>query len=124
MNYLKQSYSTITKMTNTSLVTNLVQKLIKQNLQPLNLETHKKLLKEAGDPLQNYETNTSGDIKVWKMEKKYLIEEFDSRSKNYWVRTMENQEQIKKFVKNRLETYENQWNGCGCRVHYSDIFED
>ena len=34
------------------------------------------------------------------------------------VRRLNSLEEGQLFIKNRLEVYENMWNGCGCKVDY------
>ncbi|KAJ5079776.1 hypothetical protein M0811_04089 [Anaeramoeba ignava] len=99
-----------------------IQKL--KEITPLKLtETEEqKLSTELGEPIKVVDTSLSGDIKVWKIESLFLIEEYDSLEDFYWIRTLETQQDVDDLIKDRLETYENMWGGCGCHVRYGEKF--
>jgi hypothetical protein len=69
------------------------------------------------ETVEEHDTFFSGKIRILKTGDNYLIQE-QTPQEELAIRLMNSKDEAKQFVLHRLETYENMWNGCGCRVDY------
>ena len=94
----------------------LVDHLKKQKIYIVKADKLPEFLSQV-ETVEEHETFFSGKIRVLKMGENYLIQE-QTPQKELAIRLMNSKDEAKQFVLHRLETYENMWNGCGCRVDY------
>lgn len=69
------------------------------------------------ETIEEHDTFFSDKIRILRSENNYLIQE-QTQKDEVAIRLVDSIEEAKQFVNQRLETYENMWNGCGCRVNY------
>jgi hypothetical protein len=82
----------------------------------LDLEGHTGLL-ESAILVREEDTRMSGWIRILEWDGVVLIQE-ETRGGEILVRKMATLEDADTFVKDRLDTYERMWDGCGCKVDY------
>ncbi|TFH00901.1 MAG: hypothetical protein E4H13_06265 [Calditrichales bacterium] len=69
--------------------------------------------------IEERDTHFSDMIRILKAGDRYLLQE-QTKKKEIVFREAESLEAANAFVQDRLQTYENMWNGCGCKVNYYD----
>ena len=62
-------------------------------------------------------TLVSDMIRVLKYKEKIFIQELTDKNE-VALRSTESLESAMVFVRNRMETYEKMWDGCGCKINY------
>ena len=67
--------------------------------------------------LQEKETHISDKIRLLKCNEELIIQE-KSNKNELLIRLMKTKKEADDFIKERLETYDRMWDGCGCRVDY------
>ncbi|MCK4873225.1 MAG: hypothetical protein KAS72_10910 [Phycisphaerales bacterium] len=77
-----------------------------------DLQSHAQLIEET-------DTVLSGFIRVFQFGDHVLIQETTGK-KEIVLRHAASLDDARKFVHDRMETYERMWDGCGCKVHYFD----
>jgi hypothetical protein len=76
------------------------------------------LLEEA-ELVREEDTCISGMIRVLCLRNIVLVQE-ETPDREVLVRIRPTREAAEEFVAHRLETYERMWDGCGCKVDYSE----
>ena len=89
----------------------LTEKII--NISPSQLED---LLKKS-KTIEEKDTLISGQIRILKYDNQILVQESTPKNE-ILIHKLENQEDAKKFVEERLEIYDKMWDGCGCKIDY------
>jgi hypothetical protein len=56
-------------------------------------------------------------IRLLQLDGKLLIQEKSNKGE-FLVRLMKTKKEADDFIKERLETYNRMWDGCGCKVDY------
>ena len=69
------------------------------------------------DIIQETDTLLSDYIRILKRDEEIFIQE-TSDKKEILIRKMNDMDEAKKFVKERLDFYERKWDGCGCKIDY------
>jgi hypothetical protein len=97
---------------------NIVQNLSKKNKLYLPVPELDKILSFSEI---KYEKNTliSDYIRIVKIDDKIVVQEKTDKNE-IALHLFENEQDAEKFVKERLDTYEKMWDGCGCKVKYYD----
>ena len=67
--------------------------------------------------IQEKDTHISGMIRLLQLDGKLLIQEKSNKGE-FLVRLMKTKKEADDFIKERLETYNRMWDGCGCKVDY------
>ena len=94
----------------------VINNLKKQKIYIEKAEKLPELLSQV-ETVEEHDTFFSDKIRILKIGKNYLIQE-QTPQKELAIRLMNSRNEAKQFILHRLETYENMWNGCGCRVNY------
>lgn len=76
------------------------------------------LLEEA-DFVREEDTCISGMIRILRLRNTVLVQE-ETPEREIVVRIRPTIEAAEEFVAGRFETYERMWDGCGCKVDYSE----
>jgi len=63
------------------------------------------------------DTFVSGYVRILKFDDTYLFQEQTPKGK-ILIRKFSDRKSAENLAKERLEIYENMWNGCGCKVDY------
>jgi hypothetical protein len=63
------------------------------------------------------DTLISDKIRLLKFQNELLIQE-KSNKDEFLIRIMKSNKEAENFIKNRMETYDKMWDGCGCKVEY------
>ena len=67
--------------------------------------------------IREEETYFSDKIRLLKNNDQFLVQEKSTRHELI-LRRLPSEQAAHEFIDQRLETYENMWNGCGCKVNY------
>ena len=67
--------------------------------------------------IQEKDTHISGMIRLLQLDGKLLIQEKSNKGE-FLVRLMKTKKEADDFIKERLDTYNRMWDGCGCKVDY------
>ena len=76
-------------------------------------------LLEAAELVREEDTCISGMIRIIRLRGIVLVQE-ETPDREIVVRICPTHEAAEEFVDRRLETYERMWDGCGCKVDYSE----
>jgi len=76
-------------------------------------------LLEAAELVREEDTCISGMIRIMRLRETVLVQE-ETPDREIVVRIRPTREAAEEFVDRRLETYERMWDGCGCKVDYSE----
>jgi len=76
------------------------------------------LLEEA-ELVREEDTCISGMIRILRLKNIVLVQE-ETPDHEIVIRIRPSVEAAEEFVAGRLETYERMWDGCGCKVDYSE----
>lgn len=76
------------------------------------------LLQCADEICFEQDTLISGPIRIIRFGNKYFVQETTDK-KQIIVRKYGTLNNAQSFVDNRLNIYEKRWNGCGCKINYS-----
>ena len=76
------------------------------------------LLEEA-DLVREEDTCISGMIRILRLRNTVLVQE-ETPEREIVIRIRPSVEAAEEFVAGRLEIYERMWDGCGCKVDYSE----
>ena len=76
------------------------------------------LLEEA-ELVRKEDTCISGMIRILRLKSIVLVQE-ETPDHEIVIRVRPTVEAAEEFVDGRLETYERMWDGCGCKVDYSE----
>jgi len=97
-------------------VESIIEKARKSKYVKLS-ESELKNLLSASKILRDKETNISDKIRLLEYKNELLIQE-KSNKDELIVRLMKTIKEADDFIKERLETYDRMWDGCGCKVDY------
>lgn len=67
--------------------------------------------------IQEKETHISDKIRLLKFKDELFVQE-KSNKDEFLIRLMNTKKEADNFIKERLETYDRMWDGCGCKVDY------
>ena len=73
---------------------------------------------DAFDVVERHNTFIAGDLVIARLDGLLVAVETPT-SRQHVVRRLE-ESALRAFVKDRLDTYERMWDGCGCKVDYFD----
>ena len=76
-------------------------------------------LLETAELVREEDTCISGMIRIILLRDIVLVQE-ETPDREIVVRIRPTREAAEEFVDRRLETYERMWDGCGCKVDYSE----
>ncbi len=96
----------------------LLEKLGEASRLGLSPDELASLLQEA-DLVREEDTCISGMIRILRLKNTVLVQE-ETPEREIVVRIRPTVEAEEEFVAGRLETYERMWDGCGCKVDYSE----
>lgn len=74
-------------------------------------------LQESVEEVESHPTFLAGDLVIVRLEGSLAAVE-EPRSTERVVRRLPDEEAARRFVEDRLQTYERTWDGCGCKVEY------
>ena len=98
------------------MITNILKQLTDGTVILCKPESLEKILSEV-EILDERDTHFSDMIRIVKSGDEILIQEKTSKGEIV-LRRMTSRAAATDFVTDRLQTYENMWNGCGCKVNY------
>ncbi len=96
----------------------LLEKLCDDSRLGLSPDELVELLEEA-DLVREEDTCISGMIRILRLKDAVLVQE-QTPDHEIVIRIRPTVEAAQEFVAARLETYERMWDGCGCKVDYSE----
>ena len=64
-----------------------------------------------------HSTSMSGDLLIIRLESCYAAVEQPVPDKRV-IRRLNDMDEVRRFVADRLEVYERMWDGCGCKIDY------
>lgn len=74
-------------------------------------------LLDSAEVIAEKDTIVNGKVRILKLEGKILFQETTAKDE-LALRKFARLKDAQKLVEERLEVYENMWNGCGCKVKY------
>ena len=75
------------------------------------------LLRTAATPAREIEATLDHKIEVFTAGETFLV--LERSDKDEWIlRAMDSDFAVDGFIKNRVDTYDRMWDGCGCKVNY------
>ena len=98
------------------MVNQILNRLENEKIVVLSEEMLGEILKDF-KILEETETFFNGKIRILKFAEMLLIQEKSNKLEIIFRRAA-SQREADKFIKNRLNTYESMWNGCGCKINY------
>lgn len=72
---------------------------------------------DAFEEVERHSTLIAGDLLIARGESGWVAVEEPSPRERV-VRRLADEAEVRAFVKDRLDTYERMWDGCGCKVEY------
>jgi uncharacterized protein YicC (UPF0701 family) len=96
----------------------LMRELSSSGSTAIDRETLAALL-EAAEVLRQDDTCIAGMIRILSVDGVILVQE-ETPDREVLARSMATREAADAFVNDRLEIYERMWDGCGCKINYSD----
>ena len=96
----------------------LLEKLGEASRLGLSPDELASLLEEA-DLVREEDTCISGMIRILRLRNTILVQE-ETPEREIVIRIRPTVEAAEEFVAGRLDTYERMWDGCGCKVDYSE----
>ena len=63
------------------------------------------------------DTVINGKVRILKCESAFIFQEITNKDE-LALRKFPRQKDAENLISDRLTTYENMWNGCGCKVNY------
>ena len=99
-------------------ITILLEKLGEASRLDLSPDELAGLLKEA-ELVHQEDTCISGMIRILRLRNTVLVQE-ETPEREIVIRIRPTVEAAEEFVAGRLEIYERMWDGCGCKVDYSE----
>jgi len=96
----------------------LLEKLEQGPRLELSADELTELLEDA-DVLREEDTCISGMIRILRLGDVTLVQE-ETPDREILLRIRPDRTSADEFVDRRLETYERMWDGCGCKVDYSE----
>jgi len=75
------------------------------------------LLLEISQSVREQDTLMSGKIRILQIDGMVVVQE-KTPNGEYLIRKMKSGKEANSFFDERLATYENMWDGCGCKVDY------
>lgn len=97
-------------------IQNIIVALQKTTVYELNPEDLDYLLRET-EILIERDTLISGFIRILKYENFFLTQETTDKNKVV-LRLFKTRQDAESMINDHLDTYEQMWNGCGCKVDY------
>ena len=96
----------------------LMRKLSSTGPTAIDRETLAGLL-EAAEVHRQDDTCIAGMIRILSVDGVVMVQE-ETPDRVVLTRRMATREAAEAFVNDRLEIYERMWDGCGCKINYSD----
>jgi hypothetical protein len=94
----------------------LTRRIAVEGIVTLELAEWEKV-REAFTEVERHPTYIAGDLLIARDDEGLLaVEEPTSRTRV--LRRLDGDAGMRRFVRERLDTYERMWDGCGCRVDY------
>jgi len=100
------------------MVSDILHRLSGQRFITINADELKMLLENA-DEVKETDAGLGGTIRLLRFGNDLYIQE-ETDKKELLLRGIESEQAADDFIRDRLETYERMWDGCGCKVHYYD----
>ena len=67
--------------------------------------------------IERHRTHIKGDLVIVHVEHGYAAVE-EPQTNERVIRYLADMDEVRRFVTDRLETYERMWDGCGCKIDY------
>ena len=74
-------------------------------------------IEDQFDEVERHRTHIKGDLVIIRIEPGYAAVE-EPAPNQIVLRRLGDINEVRRFVTDRLETYERMWDGCGCRIDY------
>ena len=74
----------------------------------------------ASKLLREEDTHFAGFIRILSFESRILVQEQLPDGSKVLLRGFAAREKAEEFIRERLDTYDRMWDGCGCKVDYSE----
>jgi hypothetical protein len=94
----------------------LNRRLRRERIVPLPTEQWE-VLADAYEILERHETLIAGDLLIIRVADGLAAVE-QSKPQERVVRWLGDAEDARRFVEDRIETYDRMWDGCGCKIDY------
>lgn len=72
---------------------------------------------DQAEILERHDTRIAGELLLIRLEQHLAAVERPEAGKRV-VRRLADEEEARRFIEERLETYDRMWDGCGCKVDY------
>lgn len=94
----------------------LCLRLAAENFVVLTKDEWEALAPRFGE-VERHKTFLAGDLVIVRDDVGPVAVE-EPRSQERVVRRLDGEDAVRRFVQDRLDTYERMWDGCGCKVEY------
>lgn len=94
----------------------LLQRLAEEGIVPLTAAEWQKV-RDAFEVVERHPTFLAGELVIAHSEAGLIAVE-EPRDGERVVRRLGDESAMRAFVKERMDTYERMWDGCGCKVDY------
>lgn len=98
------------------MIAEILNQLNQQKVVICNPASLSEILSEV-NIIEERDTHFRDMIRILKAGEQYLLQEHTKKNEVAF-RAAESLQAAKSFIQDRLQTYENMWNGCGCKVNY------
>lgn len=97
---------------------NIIKQFKGKNLVILNKKELNEIISQC-EIIKEENTFLSGMIRILKYEA-YIITQEENTKNEIILRLSNSIPDAEEFIDKRLQTYNNMWDGCGCKVNYYD----
>ena len=73
---------------------------------------------ETAEVVLEHDTKIAGHLRILRISGEIVFQEQHPEQRQLLLRRMKSLASAEEFVRDRLETYERMWDGCGCKVDY------
>jgi hypothetical protein len=94
----------------------LTQRILAEGIVTLDTAAWQKVA-DSFEELERHDTFIAGHLVVARREG-VLVAVEEPVSTRRVIRRMADDAEVRRFVQDRLDTYERMWDGCGCKVDY------
>jgi hypothetical protein len=98
------------------MIDTILKKLNMQSVVIINTDDLENVLSKS-EIIEEKNTHFRDMIRIIKTAEFCLVQEKTNKD-DIVLRKVRSLVEAQKFVQNRMDLYENMWNGCGCRINY------
>jgi len=94
----------------------LTARILSEGIVTLDTAAWQKV-EESFEELERHDTFIAGDLLIARRDG-VLVAVEQPMSTRRVIRRLADEAEVRRFVQDRLDTYERMWDGCGCKVEY------